>query len=51
LKWILQLKNWRKITLDWIALIAPFASNEGIDETPHETYKAKNPRKYKKFCK
>jgi hypothetical protein len=28
-----------------------FASNKGIDETPHETHKAKVPMKYEKFYK
>jgi hypothetical protein len=30
---------------------SPFASNKGIDKTPHETHKAKVPMKYKKFRK
>jgi hypothetical protein len=30
---------------------SPFASNEGLCNTPHETHKAKVPMKYKKFCK
>jgi hypothetical protein len=46
----LQLKNWRKVTLDWIALIAPLPV-PNIDKTPHETHNGKVSIKYKKFRK